>query len=136
MKRSFVLIWCCEKPILILLHGVTKSEMKRREKIKSNRKQMEKLLEAKQSKKCWFVSLWREMKNYWKRNKTKKRCYNFAWVRSEKWTAKTEGVSHEIFRVLFWHVGIDLGLYKNLWLFLIFSVEPLILYLHLKFRRC
>jgi hypothetical protein len=46
-----------------------------------------------------------------------------------------KGVSHELFRVLFWHVWIDLGLYKNLWLFLIFSVEPLILYLHLKFRR-
>jgi hypothetical protein len=46
-----------------------------------------------------------------------------------------KGVSHEIFRVLFWHVWIDLGLYKNFWLFLIFSVEPLILYLHLKFRR-
>ncbi len=27
------------------------------------------------------------------------------------------------------HVWIDLGLYKNLWLFLIFSNEPLILYL-------
>jgi hypothetical protein len=46
-----------------------------------------------------------------------------------------KGVSHEIIRVLFWHVWIDLGLYKNLWLFLIFSVEPLILYLRLKFRR-
>ncbi len=45
-----------------------------------------------------------------------------------------KGVCHEIFRVLFWHVWIDLGLYKNLWLFLIFSVEPLILYLRLKFR--
>jgi hypothetical protein len=45
-----------------------------------------------------------------------------------------KGVSHEIFRALFWHVWIDLGLYKNLWLFLIFSVEPLILYLCLKFR--
>ncbi len=42
-----------------------------------------------------------------------------------------KGVCHEIFRVLFWHVWIDLGLYKNLWLFLIFSVEPLILYLRL-----
>jgi hypothetical protein len=31
-------------------------------------------------------------------------------------------------------VWIDLGLYKNLGLFLIFSVEPLILYLRLKFR--
>ncbi len=39
------------------------------------------------------------------------------------------------FWVLSWHVWIDLGLYKNLWLFLIFSVEPLILYLRLKFRR-
>ncbi len=39
------------------------------------------------------------------------------------------------FWVLFWHVWIDLGLYKNLWLLSIFSVEPLILYLHLKFRR-
>ncbi len=28
-----------------------------------------------------------------------------------------KGVSHEIFRALFWHVWIDLGLYKNLWLF-------------------
>jgi hypothetical protein len=46
-----------------------------------------------------------------------------------------KGVSHEIFRVLFWHVWIDLGLYKNLWLFLIFSVEPLILFLRLKFKR-
>ncbi len=45
-----------------------------------------------------------------------------------------KGVSHEIFRVLFWHIWIDLGLYKNLWLFLIFSVQPLILYLCLKFR--
>ncbi len=35
-------------------------------------------------------------------------------------------VCHEIFRVLFWHVWIDLGLYKNLWLFWISSVEPLI----------
>jgi hypothetical protein len=25
-----------------------------------------------------------------------------------------KGVSHEIFWVLFWHVWIDLGLYKNL----------------------
>ncbi len=46
-----------------------------------------------------------------------------------------KGVSHEIFRALFWHVWIDLGLNTNLWLFLIFSVEPLILYLRLKFRR-
>ncbi len=45
-----------------------------------------------------------------------------------------KGVCHEIVQVLFWHVWIDLGLYKNLWLFIIFSVEPLILYLHLKFR--
>ncbi len=45
-----------------------------------------------------------------------------------------KGVSHEIFRVFFWHVWIDLGLCKNLSLFLIFSVEPLILYLHLKFK--
>ncbi len=27
------------------------------------------------------------------------------------------------------YVYVDLGLYKNIWLFLIFSVEPLILYL-------
>jgi hypothetical protein len=40
-----------------------------------------------------------------------------------------KGVSHEIFSALFLHVWIDLGLYKNLWLFLMFSVEPLILYL-------
>jgi hypothetical protein len=45
-----------------------------------------------------------------------------------------KGVSHEILRVLFWIVWIDIGLYKNLWLFLFFSVEPVILYLHLKFR--
>ncbi len=45
-----------------------------------------------------------------------------------------KGVSHEIFSVLFWHVWIDLGLYKNLWLFLIFSVEPRIFYLSFKFR--
>jgi hypothetical protein len=45
-----------------------------------------------------------------------------------------KGMSSEIFRALFWHVWIDLGLYKNLWLFLIFSVEPLILYLCLKFK--
>jgi hypothetical protein len=44
-------------------------------------------------------------------------------------------VCHEIFWVPFWHVWIELGLYKNLWLFLIFSVEPLILYLRLKFRH-
>jgi hypothetical protein len=36
-----------------------------------------------------------------------------------------KGVSHEIW------IWIDLGLYKNLWLFLIFSIEPLILYLEL-----
>jgi hypothetical protein len=46
-----------------------------------------------------------------------------------------KGVCHEIFWVLFCHVWIDLGLYKNLWLFFNFSVESLILYLHLKFRR-
>ncbi len=46
-----------------------------------------------------------------------------------------KGVCHEIFWVLFLHVWIDLGLYKNLWLFLFFSVEPLILYLRLKFRH-
>jgi hypothetical protein len=45
-----------------------------------------------------------------------------------------KGVSHEILRVLFLIVWIDIGLYKNLWLFLIFSVEPVILYLRLKFR--
>ncbi len=50
-------------------------------------------------------------------------------------TITLKGVSHEIFRVLFWHVWIDLGLYKNLWLSLIFSVEPLILHLRLKFKR-
>ncbi len=33
------------------------------------------------------------------------------------WTVPLKGVSHEIFKVLFWHVWIDLGLYKNLWLF-------------------
>ncbi len=49
--------------------------------------------------------------------------------------ARLKGVSHEICRVLFWHVWIEPGLYKNLWVFLIFSVEPLILYLCLKFRR-
>ncbi len=27
-----------------------------------------------------------------------------------------KGVCHKIFGVLFWHVWIDLGLYKNLWL--------------------
>ncbi len=26
-----------------------------------------------------------------------------------------KGVCREIFQVLFWHVWIDLGLYKNLW---------------------
>ncbi len=46
-----------------------------------------------------------------------------------------KGVSHEILRALFWHVWIDLGLCEKLWLFLIFSVEPLILYLRLKFRH-
>jgi hypothetical protein len=46
-----------------------------------------------------------------------------------------KGVSHEIFRVLFWLLWISLGLYKNLWLFLFFFVEPLILYLPLKFRH-
>ncbi len=50
-------------------------------------------------------------------------------------TFSLKGVCHEIFWVLFWHVWIDLGLYKNLGLFLIFSVEPLILYLRLKCRR-
>ncbi len=45
------------------------------------------------------------------------------------------GMCHEIFWVLFWHVWIDLGLYKNLWLFLIFSVEPLILCLCLTLIR-
>ncbi len=43
-----------------------------------------------------------------------------------------KGVCHQIFWVLFWHVWLDLGLYKNL--FLVFSVEPLILYLCLKFK--
>jgi hypothetical protein len=42
-----------------------------------------------------------------------------------------KGVGHKISRVFFWHVWIDLGLYKNLRLFLFFSVEPLILYLRL-----
>ncbi len=50
------------------------------------------------------------------------------------WWFCLKGVSHEIFRALFWHVWIDLGLFKNLRLFLIFTVEPLILYLCLKFR--
>jgi hypothetical protein len=44
-------------------------------------------------------------------------------------------VCYEIIQVLFWQVWIDLGLYKNFLLFLIFSVECLILYLRLKFRR-
>jgi hypothetical protein len=39
------------------------------------------------------------------------------------------------FWVLFWHVWIDLGLYKNLWLFINFSVEPLMLYICLRFRQ-
>ncbi len=30
------------------------------------------------------------------------------------WKQHLKGVSPEIFRVLFWHVWIDLGLYKNL----------------------
>ncbi len=34
-----------------------------------------------------------------------------------------KGVSHEIFRVLFCYVGIDLGLYKNLWLFNFFLLS-------------
>jgi hypothetical protein len=54
-----------------------------------------------------------------------------------------KGVCQEIFWVLFCHVWIDLGLYKNLRLFLIFSVEPLILthrgpytYSHLYTEHC
>ncbi len=43
-----------------------------------------------------------------------------------------KGVFHEVFQDLFRHVRIDLGLYKNLWLFLIFSVEPLVLYFYVK----
>jgi hypothetical protein len=43
------------------------------------------------------------------------------------WGTRLRGVCHKIFWVLFWHVWIDLGLYKNLWLFSIFSVEPRIL---------
>jgi hypothetical protein len=59
----------------------------------------------------------------------------YSTVHYEELVQLLKGVCHEIFQVLFWHVWIDLGLYKNLWLFLIFSVEPLILYLRLKFRR-
>jgi hypothetical protein len=45
-----------------------------------------------------------------------------------------KGVFHKIFRVFF-GVCLEIGMYKNLWLFLIFSVEPLILYLQLKLRH-
>ncbi len=43
------------------------------------------------------------------------------WQTDQRWIANIfvclKGVCHEIFRVLFWHVWIDLGMYKNLWLF-------------------
>ncbi len=55
-------------------------------------------------------------------------CSKFScWIERLHDGKKLKGVCHEIFWVFFWHVWIDLGLYKNLWLFLIFSVEPLIL---------
>jgi hypothetical protein len=59
----------------------------------------------------------------------------FSWSCFLSWYyCPLKGVSHEIFRALFWHVWIDLALCKNLWMYKIFSVEPLILYLRLKFR--
>jgi hypothetical protein len=91
MRRTFVLIYCCENPILILLQSVTKSEVKRNEIMfssfrfeakRTNWKRKEKFAEAKQAKKLKRNEKLLEAKQ------SKKCCFNFALVGSKNFEAK------------------------------------------------